>query len=239
MIRNLSTFGIEKTPSLDGIYENLVQTFDENIHAFFNFKKEYEEANKEALVRNDKLKNEDDISNAFDSFLNFELPKNENIFHFKFQYKTIESSTSTDIGVISLKYSKFKCICFIEAKRLPTPKYSESQETEYVCYKNATKQGGIERFKTGSHGRKENFPFSLMIGYIEQENIEHWYNKINGWIKEQIKESSNTNIKWLNEDLLSEVYFSTNTKITKYVSNHSRKNIEKIRLVHYWFDLVN
>jgi hypothetical protein len=238
MIRKSSTFGTEKTPSLDVIYENLVQVLDYNIHGFFEFKKEYEEANKDSLIRNDKLKNEDDTTNAFNSFLNFELSKNENRFHFIFQHKTIESNTSTDIGVISLRYSKYRCICFIEAKRFPTPEYNGSQETEYVCYKNATKQGGIERFKTGKHGGKEKFPFSIMIGYIQQENPNHWHKKVNEWIEEQINENSNKNISWFNEDLLSiEDGFLSNSKLTKYKSIHSRINLEKIKLIHYWIDL--
>lgn len=235
MIRNSSTFGIEKTPSLDVIYENLTHVFDDNIGSFFKFKKEYEEENKAFLIRNKELKNEDDITNVFDSFLNFEIPKNENKFHFKFQYKTIESNTSTDIGVISLRYSKHKCICFIEAKRLPTPVYSGSQETEYVCYKNATKQGGIERFKTGKHGNK--LPFSIMVGYIQEENAIDWYNKINDWIDEQLKTSSNSQISWLEEDRLVHDITFLKPKITKYNSTHSRINLEKINLTHYWFDL--
>jgi hypothetical protein len=237
MIRNSSTFGTERTPSLAVIYENLVQVIDQNIHGFFKFKKENEEANKGSLLRNNELKNEDDISNTFDSFLNFEIPKNENSFHFKFQYKTIESNTSTDIGVISLKYSKHKCICFIEAKRLPTPVYFGSQETEYVCYKGSTKKGGIERFKTEDHGGKEKFPFSIMIGYIQEENPNHWYNKINDWINEQLTISSNSQISWLEEDRLVQDVSFLKPKITKYNSTHSRINLEKINLTHYWFDL--
>lgn len=235
MIRNSSTFGIEKTPSLDVIYENLAHVFDDNINSFFKFKKEYEEENKAFLIRNEELKNEDDITNVFDSFLNFEIPKNENKFHFKFQYKTIESNTSTDIGVISLRYSKHKCICFIEAKRLPTPAYSGSQETEYVCYKNATKQGGIERFKTGKHGN--NLPFSIMVGYIQEQNANHWYNKINDWINEQIQISSNTQISWLEEDSLIQEISFLKSRITKYNSTHSRINSGRINLIHYWIDL--
>jgi len=237
MIRNLSTFGIEKTPSLDGIYENLTHVFDDNIDSFFKFKKEYEEENKALLIKNGELNNEDDITNAFDSFLNFDIPKNENKFHFKFQYKTIESNKSTDIGVISLKYSKFKCICFIEAKRLPTPIYSGSQETEYVCYKNSTKKGGIERFKIGDHGGKEKFPFSIMVAYIQQENSSHWYNKINEWIDEQIKESSNPQLSWFIEDKLIQNQSFSKNKITKYNSTHSKTNPKKINLTHYWIDL--
>lgn len=237
MIKNSSSFGIEKTPSLDIIYENLIQVFDENIQGFFKFKKDYEEANNDLLKRSDELKNEDDISNAFDSFLNFDIPKNENKFHFKFQYKTIESNKSTDIGVISIEYSKHKCICFIEAKRLPTPKYNGSQETEYVCYKNSTKKGGIERFKTEDHGGKEKFPFSIMVAYIQKENATHWHNKVNEWIEEQITASSNPQLSWFIEDQLTQNQSFFQNKITKYNSTHSRINLDKIDLTHYWIDL--
>jgi hypothetical protein len=232
-----SSFGIEKTPSLDVIYENLIQVFDENIHGFFKFKNDNEEVNKDLLKRNNELKNEDDITNAFDSFLNFDIPKNENKFHFKFQYKTIESNKSTDIGVISLKYSKHKCICFIEAKRLPTPVYKGSQETEYVCYKNSAKKGGIERFKTEDHGGKEKFPFSIIVAYIQKENAAHWQNKVNEWIEEQITAPSNPKLSWFIEDQLIQSQSFSQNKITKYNSTHSRINLDKINLTHYWIDL--
>jgi hypothetical protein len=52
MIRNLSTFKSEKAPLLDVIYENLIQIFDDNIHRFIVFKKEYENANKDYLIKN-------------------------------------------------------------------------------------------------------------------------------------------------------------------------------------------
>jgi hypothetical protein len=237
MIRNSSTFGTEKTPLLDVIYENLVQVFDENIHSFLQFKKDYELANKDLLVRNNELKNEDDITNSLSLYLNFDLPKNENQFHFTFQYKTIESSTSTDIGVVSLKYSKYKCICFIEAKRLPTPNYNGSEETEYVCYKNSTKKGGIERFKTEDHGGKENFPFSIMIAYIQKENATLWHRNVNEWIDKEIAESSNSKLSWFSEDKLIQNQCFSQDKITKYNSTHSRITLNKIYLTHYWIDL--
>mgnify|MGYP003612853821 CR=1 FL=1 len=143
----------------------------------------------------------------------------------------------TDIGVLR-KYSKPRHIpfCIIEAKRLPTPIYSESQETEYVCYKESTKQGGIERFKTNKHGSK--LPYSLMVGYIQQENANHWLTKVNEWITEQIKKSSNESISWINEDMLiQDSTFKIDNAITKYTSEHLRSNDEKIKLYHYWIKL--
>lgn len=145
----------------------------------------------------------------------------------------------TEIGVLR-KYSKPRHIpfCIIEAKRLPTPIYSGSQETEYVCYKNSTKQGGIERFKTTKHGIK--LPFSLMVGYIQQENANHWHSKVNEWITEQIQISSNESISWINEDMLSkDLNFKDDSIITKYISEHQKGNSQKIKLYHYWIDLIN
>jgi hypothetical protein len=139
--------------------------------------------------------------------------------------------------VISLKYSKHKCICFIEAKRLPTPDYKSSQETEYVCYKNSTKKGGIERFKTEDHGGKEKFPFSIMVAYIQKENATHWHNKVNEWIEEQITTSSNPQLSWFIEDQLIQNNSFSQNKITKYNSTHSRIKLDKIHLAHYWIDL--
>lgn len=232
-----STSGIENIPPIFPIYENLIALIDENINQFFQFKIDYESENKDLIVKNMGLKKEDDITNAFDSFLNIEIPKNENNFLFKFQANTIESTTSTDIGVISVTNNKYRCLCFIEAKRLPTPTYSGSQPTEYVCYKNVTKKGGIERFKTGDHGGKEKFPFSIMVGYIESENSKHWFSQINNWISEEIKISSNSEITWNEEDKLKVDHNFKQSKIGKYNSIHSKKDFTKIKLVHYLIEL--
>lgn len=186
-------------------------------------------------IKKENLEQEDDVTIILCRFLS-DL---DSEFRFEFQTKTPEKMGGTDIGVLR-KYSKPRHVplCIIEAKRLPTPVYSGSQETEYVCYKNATKQGGIERFKTTKHGKK--LPFSIMVAYIQQENANHWHKKVNEWITEQIQKSSNDNISWINEDLLTlDTIFKNDNVITKYTSKHLKSNFEKIKLNHYWINLVN
>ncbi len=218
--------------SVEPIYLNLVDLIDTNLHFFLKFKKEAEiEKKRFGEMKKVELESEPDISDTLDSFLNFELPESIFEFHFKYEGKVTEKNEKTDIGVISKKYSKHSIICFIEAKRLPTDKIDGIREKEYVL-------NGIERFKTTKHGAK--LPFSLMVGYIQQENAEHWHIKINDWINEQILKSSNGSISWINEDLLSkDLTFINDDRITKYTSEHKKLKIEseKIKLTHYWIDL--
>lgn len=218
--------------SIDGIYLNLFDLIDNNLNHFLSFKKEEELIKKElGEMKKDSLESETDISNSLDSFLNFELPNSEYEFHFKYEAKVTEKNERTDIGVISKKYSKHIVICFIEAKRLPTDKIGTVREKEYVL-------NGIERFKTNKHGNK--LPYSLMIGYIQEENANHWHTKVNEWITEQILKSSNKSISWINEDMLSkDLTFKNDEVITKYTSEHLKSNLEKIKLHHYWIDLIN
>lgn len=209
------------------LIENKIIGFQEELKIAISEYKEYDEIKKE------NLEQEDDITQILCRFLS-DLNSE---FRFEFQTKAPEKMGGTDIGILR-KYSKPKHIpfCIIEAKRLPTPvKDKKRQKTEYVCYKDSTKQGGIERFKTGKHGNK--LPFSLMIGYIQEENPNHWYNKINEWINEQVQISSNPQISWLEDDQLVQEISFLKQKVTKYNSTHSRINLGKIKLIHYWIDL--
>lgn len=221
---------------IDGLLLSVLSLIELNIS---NFPKELNSATSEYKefdeIKKENLEQEDDITQILVRFLD-DLNSD---FHFEFQTKTPEKMGGTDIGVLR-KYSKPKHIpfCIIEAKRLPTPSYSGSQKTEYVCYKDSTKQGGIERFKTNKHGNK--LPFSLMVGYIQQENPNHWHTKVNEWITEQIQKSSNESISWINEDMLiQDSTFKNDNVITKYTSEHLRSNDEKIKLYHYWINLIN
>ena len=163
----------------------------------------------------------------------YQYTKQDNYyFQFLNQSKGIGHRTN-DSGIIlaNTKGSLGK-ILVIEAKRIPTPRIN--REKEYV----EGNLGGIERFKKEVHSQEIPTNLALMIGYIQQENAIHWHKKVNEWIEEQIKTSSNRNISWINEDLLSiDEEFSSITKVTKYKSIHSRINLEKIKLIHYWIDL--
>lgn len=140
---------------------------------------------------------------------------------------------SYDTGIIlaNTKGSLGK-ILVIEAKRLPTP--GSNREKEYV----EGNLGGIERFKKEVHSQEIQTSQALIIGYIQNSDSIYWFDKINEWITEQITKSSNPQIFWLEEDcLIQEISFSK-PKITKYNSIHSRINLGKINLVHYWIDLT-
>lgn len=221
---------------IDDLFYAVLNLIENNI---IDFHKELKNATTEYKENNDikkeKLEQEDDITIILRRFL-CDL---DSEFDFEFQTKSPEKMGGTDIGILR-KFSKPRHIpfCIIEAKRLPTPiKDKKRQETEYVCYKNSTKQGGIERFKTSKHGNK--LRFSIMVGYIQQENTDYWHNKVNEWIREQIQKSSNQSISWVEEDMLSkDIIFNTKELITKYTSAHLKSNLEKINLIHYWIDLT-
>lgn len=121
-------------------------------------------------------------------------------------------------------------ILVIEAKRLPTP--GSSRKKEYV----EGNLGGIERFKKEVHSQELPTNKALIIGYIQKENASVWLNKVNEWIDEQINKSSNAQLLWFIEDKLIQNQSFSQNKITKYNSAHSRINLDKIDLTHYWID---
>ena len=218
------------------IYDFLCSLIDDNIEEFYPFLKESELEYREAeLIKKGSLEQEDDITLPFSRFF-----RNLNSqFDFEPQSKTPESNATTDIGIIAKRYSKHRVICFVEAKRLPTPlPRTKREETEYVYYKNESKQGGIERFKTEKHAGKEKLSFSIMLGYIQKETNEHWYSEINKWIDGQISASSNQEISWINQDKLTHDTTFQRNKVTKYNSIHSRKTLNDLKLLHYWIDLT-
>ena len=234
MKKTTSSIGKENLPSIELIHKKLNTFLDNHIYGFIQFLKEYHKVNNEkGIVLKDKIEQEDDITNPI--VINLNCIDNS-IFYFNNQHKTPETNSTTDIGVF-LKYSNKTPFCFIEAKRLPTPIGTNREETEYVCYKAINKQGGIERFKTQRHGGKENLSRSIMFGYVQDNDFNYWCNKVNFWIGEEIKKTSNKDINWEEEDkLIIENSFSK-PNLSKYTSTHTRIKLSKIKLTHYWIDL--
>lgn len=162
----------------------------------------------------------------------YQFDKQDN-YDFQFINQSKEKGHRTnDVGVIlaNTKGNLGK-ILVIEAKRLPTP--GSNREKEYV----GGNLGGIERFKKEVHSQEIPTNKALIIGYLQKENSSHWHSKINEWIDEEIKESSNPEISWLIEDKLVQNTSFSNYKIAKYNSIHSRITLGKINLTHYWIDL--
>jgi len=226
----------ENIPSIEPLYETLLKFLDNNLYSSINeieiAYQEYQENGYE--LKRDNLTQEDDITLAIKRFLS----SLESVFNFEFQTKDPEKNGGTDIGVLK-KFTKPRHIplCYIEAKILPTPITSNRrQETEYVCYRNSKKQGGIERFKTGKHASRK--AISIMFAYVQKEDFPFWINKVNSWINEEITSSSNSSITWHKEDLLIPESKFNKEKVGKYYSTHSRStSFSKISITHYWFNL--
>lgn len=176
------------------------------------------------------------------------LNRSAGSFPFHFHHENVENldsglSPQIDIGTISQYehlligdriYGEFDSFFSIEAKRLPTP--GQKREKEYVTGDDKP-SGGIERFKKGIHGK--NLKYSAIIGYIQGENPNHWYLRINEWIDELIASSSEV---WKSEDKLIKLDIKT-TGIDKFISKNLRSehNGEQdfISLFHFWINLVD
>ena len=156
---------------------------------------------------------------------------------------TNQSQQKTDIGVkLGRGYSanNRKPFCWIEAKRLPTPNDKNDRDRrEYVFVSQEKKEngkkkfngnGGIQRFKEGKHAPE--LDYSIMIGYIQDKDVNYWLTEINGWITEL----ANANYElWTNGDCLRK--YDSN-RHDRFLSTHERKDIkEPITLRHYWIKL--
>jgi hypothetical protein len=154
---------------------------------------------------------------------------------FAFQNQHEEGNSTTDIGVYLR--SNYYFFCWIEAKRLPTPKEKDRDEREYVIVnqekENGKKKfkgnGGIQRFKESKHASQ--LPYSIMIGYIQANDVDYWLDKINAWIQELINLNSDF---WNETDCLQRQH---SEKCKKYVSVHNRKNELPITLYHFWIKM--
>lgn len=148
---------------------------------------------------------------------------------FIFKGEPLEGHKKPDIGVISIEtISRVPFVC-IECKRLPTPPpYTNRLESEYVYgkKKDGKEDGGIERFKLGHHGA--NCRHNAMLGYIESNDFDFWYHKVNTWIEE--KED------WSNDEKLKKLQFN---EIATLESQHKRidKKDTLVQLRHFWIDI--
>lgn len=98
--------------------------------------------------------------------------------------------------------------------------------------------GGVERFKKEKHGVeyinsvRHRFSYSGILGYMLDNDFQHWHNKVNSWIQTRIRE--NTDIEWTDADKLELIY--QQSKVAKFHSKNKTVTGE-IELVHLWVDL--
>lgn len=161
-----------------------------------------------------KIHLEDDVSEQL--LLYFQLKaKDENLL-FSFNAK---KGVDFRIQVAPFKLGADP-IFVIEAKRL------SKQHYDYV----RSDTGGIERFKRECLGFGKHLSKSAMIGYVQEQNKEHWLQKINSWIEELIK--NDTDITWTEEDKLI-----AENDLSHYISKHLRMSGTTITLYHFWIAL--
>ena len=111
----------------------------------------------------------------------------------------------------------------IEAKRLPTGK--RDREKEYVMGDG----GGIQRFKKNLHGMNRTgnlLERNGMVGYVQENDFDHWHTQINQWITDEPT--------WSNTEMLQKVSFGT---IAKLESTHERISKDNLKLTHFWINL--
>jgi hypothetical protein len=171
-------------------------------------------------------KNETDLNQNFALCMNSKA-KNE-LFVFSNEYKDIIKATphKVDFGIVPNE--EIDAFFVIEAKRLDT-RLGKAREKEYII----GKLGGIERFKNQKHGGE--LTHVGMIGYMQIDNFDIWFSKINSWIEEEIKTTTSDELVWTEQDKLKP---NTNSKLfNTYLSQHQCKT-KDISMYHIWIDLI-
>ena len=177
---------------------------------------------------------EDDITSDMSRFLDGKSEESiQPIFKFTNQPKR------ADIGVyLGRQYSSYNAniFCWIEAKRLPTPKSARRDEREYVFVDHSHNQfegnGGIERFKSNKHG--EGRPVAIMFGYVQSNTFEYWEEKVNQWLQTYAS---------IGPCYQEEKLIRINPNVNRFQSTHLRvdhrsgQKMNDITIYHFWITL--
>jgi hypothetical protein len=113
----------------------------------------------------------------------------------------------------------------VESKRLRTTE--TSREKEYVI--GEKNNGGIERYKTEKHGK--GLMECGLIGFIEENDFNHWHTTINSWIVD-LANISNSN--WKKDEVLSEIENNNDYCIFKSIAH---RDVDDINLTHFWISI--
>lgn len=132
----------------------------------------------------------------------------------------------------STYFSIYDPFVVLEGKRLPAP--SREREREYVTG-GAETTGGIQRFKLGLHGAKNQV--AAMIAYVQDGKTEEWLSQINAWITDLEKHGSANGENWCAGERLTGFVHSSEEGISEALSAHSRVGdviSKSIQLHHFW-----
>jgi len=194
---------------------------------------------KEFAAQHSDIKNEDGLTQNLSILLN----QKALLFFFHFQYSEDTSkgnSPKVDLGILlkTVEYHNDKAFFLIEAKRLDSS-IGKTREKEYVTGRLENNKyldtGGIERFKKEIHG-KTSIRYAALIGYVQTDNFSVWFDKVNGWISEQIKKPFSSSLRWGKQDKL--VDQNESDVWAEYRSVHSRIESKDITLFHLWVNLT-
>jgi len=159
---------------------------------------------------------EDDITGEIHNLLNDKLRESSG-YLFRF-----EAKSGPDILIFAAPYQPFsKPLFVIEAKRLPP-----TSKQDYVLK-------GIGRFKIEEHAKDHDI--AAMLGYVQDNGFDYWYEKINAWIDDLIVDVTR-NPRWVADDKLNQgkaLFFG------EYESIHCRKTRGPIMLYHFWLDFCS
>lgn len=137
-------------------------------------------------------------------------------------------------------YTKYDTVLAIECKRLPAP--TGDREREYVTGGDRI-TGGIQRFKLSEHGA--GLPVAVMVGYIQRETAQTWFEKINGWLVELAGSTpADDGLQWENGEELKAFRYDNKPATARSISLHPRvsgkaKQRDKpVEIRHLWVEMT-
>lgn len=172
--------------------------------------------------------NENDLTQEFTKQAQILIRKKDYPFNIEGQYQ--------DVYNLSKGFSDFffypneqnvalASLFSVESKRLRTTE--TSREKEYVI--GEKNNGGIERYKTEKHGK--GLMECGLIGFIEENDFNHWHTTINSWIVD-LANISNSN--WKKDEVLSEIENNNDYCIFKSIAH---RDVDDINLTHFWISI--
>jgi hypothetical protein len=154
--------------------------------------------------------------------------------------ETLGNSPAVDIGIY-LKVNDIARdppkVTVFEGKRLSSNKLEAKRRREYVCGHEENGKhvfcGGIERFKRSIHGRDIKSKCAGMIGYMQDETFDIWFERVNSWICDLTKQEHDPG--WVKEETLA--LLSKEHRIMESYSTVYR-HADKLHLTHLWINLL-
>lgn len=146
------------------------------------------------------------------------------------------SASPSEAMLIGAKgYTIYEPFLVIEGKRLPAP--AKGREKEYVTGLSET-SGGIQRFKMGVHGGKQDV--AVMIGYVQENDVNTFRKAVDKWVGELADGTINDGCSWDKSEILKDFKKDVPRRTSRSRSVHSRTgncSTDQIVLHHLWVEM--